>query len=113
MATALARKRRVRAEYRVLMGDYLLAHPCVDCGEDDIRVLEFDHPPGAEKLDDVAALMARQLPWKRILEEMNKCQVCCANCHRRRTAERGNHWRHAFYKAKAAERLEPLCRRPS
>jgi hypothetical protein len=111
MATALARKRRIRAEYRVLMGEYLQAHPCVDCDEDDIRVLEFDHPPGVEKVDDVAAMMARQFPWQKILDEIGKCDVCCANCHRKRTAERGNHWRHAFYRARAAERLGALSRR--
>jgi hypothetical protein len=113
MANALARKRRVLAEYRLLMGEFLMAHPCVDCGEEDIRVLEFDHPPGVEKLGDVTTMLAKQMPWPRILAEIEKCDVCCANCHRRRTAERGSYWRHAFVLARATQRLEILQQRRS
>jgi hypothetical protein len=108
MANALARKRRVLAQYRLLMGEFLMAHPCVDCGEEDIRVLEFDHPPGVQKVGDVTTMLAKQMPWERIIAEIEKCDVCCANCHRRRTAERGGYWRHAFVLARATERLEKL-----
>jgi hypothetical protein len=51
----------------------------------DAVVLEFDHL--RDKLFDVA----RSLPyrgWQSILDEIAKCEVVCANCHRRRTARR-------------------------
>jgi hypothetical protein len=98
-----ARRRRVRAEYRALLGAYLVAHPCVVCGENDLRVLDFDHRPGSDKIESVAVMVMTQMPWHRVLAEIDKCDVRCANCHRRITAERGNHWRHRFMLGLSAE----------
>lgn len=70
--------------------DYLLCHPCSDCGEQDIRVLEFDHVE--EKLKSVS-IMRRGYSLESVMEEIAKCEVVCANCHRIRTSERGEHWR--------------------
>jgi hypothetical protein len=64
---------------------YFGSHPCVDCGEGDPVVLEFDHL--GEKLFDIGQALPYR-SWKRILEEIEKCVVVCANCHRRRTARR-------------------------
>ena len=63
---------------------YLIAHPCVDCGEADPIVLEFDHVRGT-KIGN-ASQMVRDRPWSAIVSELAKCDVRCANCHRRRTA---------------------------
>jgi ArsR family metal-binding transcriptional regulator len=65
---------------------YLRAHPCADCGESDVRVLDFDHI--GEKRELMSSLVARGAPWTRILEEIAECEVRCANCHRRVTAQR-------------------------
>lgn len=59
---------------------------CVDCGERDSTVLEFDHVKG-NKLGDVSTMAYQGLSWKRILAEINKCEIRCANCHRRRTVK--------------------------
>ena len=61
-------------------------HPCVDCGETDPVVLEFDHL--REKLFDIGRGI-RDKNWDLLLAEIAKCEVVCANCHRRRTARRG------------------------
>ncbi len=66
--------------------EYLRAHPCVDCGETDIVVLEFDHV--GEKLGDVSTLANGGRSWERIKAEIEKCEVRCANCHRKKTIER-------------------------
>jgi hypothetical protein len=61
----------------------------VDCGEDDIVVLEFDHL--RDKRHNVSA-MTTEL-WHHIEAEIAKCEVVCANCHKRRTD-----WRHGHYR---------------
>lgn len=66
---------------------HLEAHPCVDCGEDDIIVLEFDHTQN-DKLYDVSTLVFREVSLKTIDIEIEKCEVRCANCHRRITHQR-------------------------
>lgn len=85
-ANVQRRNKRVRADYRQRLADYLLDHPCVDCGEPDVRVLDFDHEDPARKLDEVARLVGNGIAWARVEAEIAKCSVRCANCHRRRTA---------------------------
>jgi hypothetical protein len=87
----VARIKRYRNENRPLIREYLRLHPCVDCGETDIVVLDFDHRDPATKSHNVVVL-ATQKPWARVLAEIAKCEVRCANCHRRRTALQFN-WR--------------------
>jgi hypothetical protein len=83
--SAAARRERVAAARR-FMDDYLAAHPCVDCGERDPDVLDFDHV--AEKASLVSALVAWGARRSRIEAEIARCEVRCANCHRRVTAQR-------------------------
>lgn len=89
----VARMRRYRLENRARILEYLTTHPCVDCGESDPVVLDFDHRDPATKRGDVARLAASKA-WPQIVAEIAKCDVRCANCHRRRTA-RQFAWRRA------------------
>jgi hypothetical protein len=82
----LARMNAHRDYLRRKIIDYLREHPCVDCGETDIVVLEFDHV--GQKLGDVSTLANGGRSWERIKAEIEKCEVRCANCHRKKTAER-------------------------
>jgi hypothetical protein len=68
-----------------LVCKYLEDHPCVDCGEADLIVLEFDHVRG-DKSANIARLIY-QGGRESVLAEIMKCDVVCANCHRRRTAK--------------------------
>ena len=73
--------------------EYLLKHPCVDCGETDPVVLEFDHVDRLGKRAPVAFLAARR-SWTSVQEEIAKTVVRCVNCHRRVTARQFG-WRKA------------------
>ena len=91
MSQIRARVRRRRRENQAQLMDYLGAHPCVDCGECDLVVLEFDHV--RDKHRNVSYLVQQPAEWRRIADEIEKCEVVCANCHRRRTASRGGWYR--------------------
>jgi hypothetical protein len=65
---------------------YFKEHPCIDCGEDDPLVLEFDHV-GEKSFNIAEGLLRRK--FETLLAEIAKCEVVCANCHRRRTTRRG------------------------
>ena len=66
---------------------YKMLHPCADCDCGDPRVLEFDHVRGDKAFN---LQSAKTKPLIKILEEILKCDVVCANCHRLRTQKRMN-----------------------
>jgi predicted transcriptional regulator len=61
--------------------NYLKTHPCVDCGNSDVRVLEFDHVRGV-KINSVSAGVRDSWSVKKLLDEIDKCEIRCANCHK-------------------------------
>lgn len=73
--------------------DYQLKMGCMDCGyRAHPAALDFDHRPGEIKLFNIGEEIgnrSRQSLW----EEIAKCDVVCANCHRIRTTERRSHAR--------------------
>lgn len=94
---AYIEKARVRnTELIRINGEFLIAylkqHPCVDCGERDVIVLEFDHL--RDKVADVSVLARGGYSIETIQKEIDKCEVVCANCHRRRTAKRAGTYRY-------------------
>jgi len=84
------RRGKCREENQRRILEYLSLHPCVDCGETDVVVLEFDHR--GNKSFTVAYMM-QFIQWPKMEAEIAKCDVRCANCHRRKTAAELGHWR--------------------
>jgi len=85
LAKARRRNAAERERFAAMVLGYLSEHPCVDCGATDLRILEFDHREGGEKTAAVSAFL-RAFDWDGLIAEIAKCDVRCANCHRRRTA---------------------------
>ncbi len=82
----LLQKKRVVSNLRALR-DYKANKGCADCGERDPIVLEIDHKNQTTKnfaLGDTAKL---GMSLTKLMAEIEKCDVVCANCHRRRTAK--------------------------
>lgn len=92
LAKARARQRLVIEETREWLVTYLRTHPCVDCGEPDIRVLEFDHRDPSAKVLPVSVLARGGYSLARVMDEVSRCDVRCANCHRRRTHQQRGWW---------------------
>lgn len=72
-------------QLRQVLYDHLKNHPCVDCGENDPVCLEFDHVQGS-KHSDISRMVSSASSLTMLHAEISKCEVRCANCHRRRTA---------------------------
>jgi len=61
---------------------------CMDCGWNGWpRGLDWDHVRGA-KVRSVASLIANGRSWNEVVDEIAKCDLVCANCHRLRTDRR-------------------------
>lgn len=93
------RLRRRNQEYVFI---YLCSHPCVDCGENNPLVLDFDHVRGV-KLYAVSNLVQTGCKLETLQREIDKCDVRCANCHRIRTAKQLG-----YYSVLCAEALPQL-----
>lgn len=81
---------RVATVNRRRFWEFLLTQRCIDCGESDPVVLDFDHL--RDKRGSVAQMVVSGASWESVEAEIAKCEVRCANCHRRRTArDRGTY----------------------
>jgi hypothetical protein len=73
-------------ERRKLIDEIKVSRGCYDCGyKTHPAALQFDHINAGGKSFKIAAGMMRN--WERILEEISKCVVRCANCHAVKTVE--------------------------
>lgn len=79
-----ARKREMKLRNMIQIVEHFTEHPCVDCGERDSLVLQFDHIRGMKAAN--VSTMIHLADWSRIAAEIAKCVVRCANCHHRKTA---------------------------
>jgi hypothetical protein len=73
--------------------DFLSDKSCVDCHEGDSMVLQFHHLERNSKNIPVFILASRCRNWERVLKEIKKCVILCANCHIRRHAKEDDWFR--------------------
>ena len=79
------RRRKRSQDCREFILNYLLSHPCVDCGEKDPTVLTFDHQHNKKKT--LSFMIKSGYSIETLIREIEKCEVRCCNCHARRTAK--------------------------
>ena len=84
-------RRKSHQRLREYLLEYYHNHPCVDCGEKDPIVLEFDHIKGKTK--GISVMLTSAVSIKTLENEIARCEVVCANCHRRRTTKTFNWYR--------------------
>ena len=89
---------KLNQRYRLLAREFILAFladkSCVDCGESDIRTLDFDHVRG-RKTRDICTLIGMHSTTEKLEMEIKKCDIRCANCHRKRTSDNGGWFKSA------------------
>ena len=88
-------RKRYQVRNRTLIMEYMRTRSCVDCGERDTRVFEFDHVQG-EKSAEISFMVQRGYGWRRIEKELAKCVIRCANCHRRKTLLEFGWWQSSY-----------------
>ena len=81
---------------------YLEEHFCVDCGENNLLVLEFDHR--RDKKNDVCKMINLGFSIKNIALEIEKCEVRCSNCHKIRTHKEQKSYRYIYFKKNQEEK---------
>ena len=78
-------QKRHRVKVREKLLAFLADKKCVDCGETDFRVLDFDHMDQKTKFKSISKMRSGHYSWESVFAEIDKCQIRCANCHRRKT----------------------------
>jgi len=75
--------RHLMRQRQAALAEYKQEYGCVDCGyRENPDALEFDHVRG-EKVRNVMGMVSARID--KLLLEVLKCDVRCANCHAIRT----------------------------
>ena len=78
-------QRRHREKVSENLLNFLKTKRCIDCGESDPIVLEFNHKNRSLKSRGIAKMLSGHFSWNSVEKEIRKCEIRCANCHRRKT----------------------------
>ena len=75
-----------KQQFKKRLSEIKEASGCMDCGEINPIVLDFDHLK--DKKYNISRMIHDGFSWAAIKKEIAKCEVVCANCHRIRTHNR-------------------------
>src|SRR5205823_6632802 len=76
------KNRERRQRLREFIWNQKMGCACAHCGVSDPRVRDFHHNGDSKKEESLSKFASKNWGEKRILEEIRKCIVLCANCHR-------------------------------
>jgi hypothetical protein len=80
-ATVIAATKESVKKYKEQWREYKATLACVKCGQNHPATFDFHHIDSSTKEDSVNRLV-KYRAFKRAMEEVKKCIVLCANCHR-------------------------------
>ena len=80
------RNRLAKEKVKQAYYEYMKDKKCMLCEENHIACLDFDHRDQTTKSHNVSSMLTDRRSWSSVLKEINKCDILCANCHRKRTA---------------------------
>jgi acetylornithine/succinyldiaminopimelate/putrescine aminotransferase len=90
LAKQAEKNKRLREKQRQWLIDYKKGLACVRCGENHPATLQFHHRNYEEKEFEIALYTTLGISKARLLAEIEKCDVICANCHAK------EHWSHMY-----------------
>lgn len=85
LKSVIKRNKKNRLLIKKFIYEFKLKNSCKICGESDPATLDFDHIK--KKKNVIAKMVANSNSINTIKKEIEKCQVLCANCHRKKTAK--------------------------
>lgn len=75
---AMSNHRERRRQY---LFDLKKEMSCIYCGESNPLCLDMDHIDPTTKKGTPAKMVTSGVSWELVLEELDKCQPVCRNCH--------------------------------
>jgi hypothetical protein len=84
----MSAQQKARQRNRDFIRECLQNSSCTDCKNPDWRLLEFDHVRGTKFAGISEMCFTRKCSVEKIQEEIDKCDIVCANCHRLRSYAR-------------------------
>ena len=86
---AMAKERKIRTieKSKAFVNRVKAIYSCFDCGLRNPLVMEFDHVH-LIKIENISTMIYNGTSLNKIKNEIRKCEMVCANCHRIRTHNR-------------------------
>lgn len=88
--TTLDRNKRNKKKSRVWYNEFKSNLKCNRCPENHPACLEFHHVDPTKKEFTISILIGTTYSIKKIIKEIEKCEILCANCHRKHHYEEKN-----------------------
>jgi hypothetical protein len=73
-------RRKARKEWYL---EFMQDKSCSACSETETACLDWHHLDPSVKDGEISTMIGEMRPMDRIFEEMAKCLILCANCHRK------------------------------
>ncbi len=77
------KNKQLRKDLKQTIKDIKKNGQCKYCGESDSICLDFNHKNPKEKKFNISMAPNMRVTRKQLREEIEKCELVCANCHRK------------------------------